>query len=492
MKKQIALFCISFLSTLFLFAQDFTYFNKKIQIGNTPYPSSVVYPLEDGYMTISTFEIAGIKALMWAKLGSDGEILETRFIDQDDRILEDIATGDLLLQHPNGNYYLSYAKRKTDNEDDVDIALLSFNAEEDALIKKEYGTDKKEIPTFLVATPDKGFLLGGIQDPDGNAKYYVVKIDAKGEIIWEKTYGTNVVGNASMVVRDETYFLFGTTETRKNGRDMLLTSISSIGITNWTKTYGEKTDDTGLKIGLLPKTGYMIAGRIEEKGEQKQYYAIVDEKGEVVAKNTYFVEGIGNLETQLLPVLDGKGFIGVSSFTNKDGYKQPLIMRIDDEAKVLWSISSLTPTAKADVYVKDIEVGKNKKGYVLTGYNPDAKLPYGWVASFDYTGVHCSTFACDSTNVVTEIKDINVKPTVEVVTNPVNAVYHINYNFPKLEKIAPSFYLYNLAGEQVVSTNLDVTKQTMSMSTSDLPSGMYIYITTYRGIKVASGKLIVK
>ncbi len=173
-------------------------------------------------------------------------------------------------------------------------------------------------------------------------------------------------------------------------------------------------------------------------------------------------------------------------------YQQPLIMRINDEAEILWTVSSLTPQAKANITVRDIEVGQNQNGYVVTGYDSDSTEPYGWVASFDYTGVHCSSFGCDSTDVVTGIKDINRKATINIYPNPVKTNYTISYDFPQISEINPTFQVYNLRGELVKSFELDSSKKSMNIDTSELESGMYLYSATYRGINLATGKLILK
>lgn len=475
-----------------LFAQDFTYFNKKLPVGNTPYPMSVIQTIEEGYFTVSPFEIGGIKVLFWASFDFNGEKIHTGALDRDERIPITDMNGDALLRHSTNNkLYLAYTKHKLNNTEDTDFALLCFEIAGETIFKKEYSTAQKETPTFLVEVENGNLLMGGLQNPDGNAKYYLVKVDEKGEVLWENTFGTNVTGEPSLVFDNGDYLLFGSVNTAKNGQDMFLTSINAEGKANWTKNYGKKTNEIGQQVGLLPEKGYLLAGMIEDGENQKHLYIVVDKKGSVLTEKNYSVSGIGNLQTQLLPVLEGKGFVGIANYTNEEDFIQPLILRIDDNAEVLWSISSLTPTTKANVIAKDIEIGQNEKGYVLTGYS-EGKKPYGWVASFDFTGVHCSSFPCDSTDVVTKIKNINTKTTIEVHPNPSKKSYKIQYSFPEISDKNPNFILYNLKGEQVKNFALDVEKEAMTMETSDLPSGMYFYTSLYRGIKVASGKLIVK
>ncbi|MFK7907173.1 MAG: T9SS type A sorting domain-containing protein, partial [Chitinophagales bacterium] len=328
-----------------------------------------------------------------------------------------------------------------------------------------------------------------VKENDKQKQYYV-KVDDKGEVLWEKTFGDKVVGLPSLAVQGDSFLLLGSTETANKGQDMLLISINGTGSTNWSKTYGSKKDETASQIGILSKNSYLLAGLVKENDKQKQYYVKVDDKGDVELENTYYTAGIGELKTQLLPVLEGTGFIGVSNFKNEENFQQPLIMRINDKAEVLWSIASLTPNTNADIIVKDIELGVNKNGYVVTGYN--TTRPYGWIATFDYTGVHCASLGCDSINVVTAIKDINKKATIEVNPNPIHSNINISYDFPETVEVNPSFQLYSLKGEEVVNVQLDVSKKSTQVDTSELPSGIYFYKATYRGINLGIGKLAIK
>lgn len=474
-----------------LFSQNFTYFNKKLPVGNTPLPMSVIHTTEDGYFSVSPFEIGGIKVLFWSKFDFYGDKVKTGALDRDERIFLTDMNGDALLQHSNGNLYIAYTKYKTDDENDLDFALLSFDIGGESVFKAEYGTTKVETPSFLIEVENGHLLMGGIQSSEGTSRYYVVKVDKKGEMIWEKTYGTNVTEEPSLIFDKNNYLLFGSVNTPQNGKDLFLASINNGGQVNWSKEYGKKTDEVGQQIGLLQEKGYMLVGTIEENGNRKHQYIVVDNKGNVVTEKSYSTSGLGDFQTQLLPALEGKGFVGIANYTNENNFTQPLIMRINDEADVLWTISALTPTSEADVIAKDIEVGQNENGYVLTGYN-DSKVPYGWVASFDVTGVHCSAFLCDSIAKITRVKNINIKPTIEISPNPTRTSFNINYQFPKEGKSEPIFKLYNLKGEIVKSISLDIDKESYLFDTTDLSSGMYFYTVTYRDIKVASDKLVVK
>ncbi len=100
---------------------------------------------------------------------------------------------------------------------------------------------------------------------------------------------------------------------------MLLVSIKENGSANWTKTYGRESDESASQIGMFPNKNYLLAGTVKENETIKQYYVKIDESGNVIKDNTYYTSGIGSLETQLLPSLEGEGFIGVAHQINDAG-----------------------------------------------------------------------------------------------------------------------------------------------------------------------------
>src|SRR5258708_30121673 len=55
---------------------------------------------------------------------------------------------------------------------------------------KFYGGDGDQTGDDLVVLPDGSFILFGTTTPTGKtSKWYLVKADVKGNIIWEKTFG---------------------------------------------------------------------------------------------------------------------------------------------------------------------------------------------------------------------------------------------------------------------------------------------------------------
>jgi hypothetical protein len=76
---------------------------------------------------------------------------------------------------------------------DRDFWLLKLNSRGIVIWNKLYGGEQYEEPQALIQTSDGNFVLAGHSASfvDLNHDAYAVKVDQEGNIIWEKTYGSN-------------------------------------------------------------------------------------------------------------------------------------------------------------------------------------------------------------------------------------------------------------------------------------------------------------
>ncbi len=152
-----------------------------------------------------------------------------------------------------------------------------------------YGTLKDEWSFSFDQTLDGGFLVGGpVQAGIGGDKteprrdvdtfyldYWVVKMDAGGNKLWDKTFGTNysdylsgIIGTAdggSLLTGNSTGLASGDrTENGKGGADYWVIKTDAQGNKQWDKTYGGPSDDITFIYPIQTRDGgYLIGGRSE-------------------------------------------------------------------------------------------------------------------------------------------------------------------------------------------------------------------------------------
>lgn len=85
------------------------------------------------------------------------------------------------------------------NQGDFDYWLLRIDADGNKLWDRSYGGNRSDFLTSMIRTPDGGLLLGGKSESDvsgnktstsgGLGDFWVVKVDAAGNMEWDKSFG---------------------------------------------------------------------------------------------------------------------------------------------------------------------------------------------------------------------------------------------------------------------------------------------------------------
>jgi hypothetical protein len=110
-----------------------------------------------------------------------------------------------------------------------DYWIVKIDAEYNKLWDKTFGGANNDALTSVISTPDGGYLLGGSSVSDisgdksengkGNSDYWVVKVDNQGNKAWDKTFGGNALDvlNHMVVTPDGGYLLGGFSESDASG-----------------------------------------------------------------------------------------------------------------------------------------------------------------------------------------------------------------------------------------------------------------------------------
>jgi hypothetical protein len=127
-----------------------------------------------------------------------------------------------------------------------------------------YGGKDDDRASDIIATDDGYLMVGTTESFDNNYKdVYVVKTDKKGKMLWQHTYGGSRDDEAFAVTKapDNAYVLVGRSKSfsRRNGFDLYLMKIDEKGKILWERTYGGESDDAGYDI-VTTEDGYLIVG----------------------------------------------------------------------------------------------------------------------------------------------------------------------------------------------------------------------------------------
>jgi arginine repressor len=149
--------------------------------------------------------------------------------------------------------------------DSVDIFLVKTDANGNIIWAKTYGGIVDEYAHSVLQTSDGGYIVAGETHSFGAGWHDVllIKTDANGNVIWAKTYGGTSwdVARSVQQTSDGGYIVAGYTDSfGAGGPDFFLIKIDANGNISWAKTYGGTYSDWARSVQQTSDGGYIVAG----------------------------------------------------------------------------------------------------------------------------------------------------------------------------------------------------------------------------------------
>jgi hypothetical protein len=113
------------------------------------------------------------------------------------------------------------------------------------------------------------FVVGSTVPGVSGTDIYILKLDLIGNKIWYKTFSKGFNDNASSIqtTNDGGLIVLGNTIVdTDNGRDIFLMKVNANGDMEWNKTFGEGGDDFGHTVRQTSDGGYILSGTISFGG----------------------------------------------------------------------------------------------------------------------------------------------------------------------------------------------------------------------------------
>lgn len=262
--------------------------------------------------------------------------------------------------------------KKEDSKGENDFWLIKLNAKGDEEWQKTIGGEWQDELQSIIATNDGGYLLGGSSSSNiskdktvsnyGGLDYWLVKIDGKGSIEWQKSFGGIFEDRLkSLCQTNDSGFIIGgdsnsiisgnKTENNFGESDYWLLKIDSRGNLVWQKTIGGINDDQLFSILKTKNNDFYIGGSSvkpsNEKEEGTDFWIIkINETAEIIWEK-YYNNGKVDILNSLIETSENSLILGgltkseiklgKKSIKNDiDGVNDFLIMNIDKEGNELW------------------------------------------------------------------------------------------------------------------------------------------------------------
>jgi uncharacterized delta-60 repeat protein len=207
---------------------------------------------------------------------------------------------------------------------------------------RRFGGANPERCWAVQQTTDGGYILAGFTQSFGaGAKdFWLLKTNATGDSLWSHTYGglENEWATCVQQTSDGGYVLGGWTQSYGAGDfDMWVVKTNSIGILQWSHTYGGLYQDECHDILELPAGGYLVTGKTQSFGAGDwDFYAVKTvADGTPVWSRTY--GGGASDESWAATMMSGGGYALVGqTMSYGSGAKDFWLVRTDADGNQLW------------------------------------------------------------------------------------------------------------------------------------------------------------
>lgn len=282
------------------------------------------------------------------------------------------------------------AGRALDEEtNQPDLWVVKLDAKRKAQWQKTVGGTDYDAGRHVIQTSDGGYLICGVSGSFGHGSLdgWLVRLDAGGAILWQKTYGGAEWDGFRMAVErpDGTLLAYGSTYSfGAGGEDMWLVSLTATGDVIWARSYGGAKDDSEGRMLLDSDGEITIVGGYGVGQDIDAWILRLRSNGTVLWKKRY---GGSSTEAFFDIISTGNGNYLVVGATRSfgNGGADGWVMEIDDAGRALWQ---RTYGGEADEWLFGVVATGSGElmAYGTTDSFGSGGLD-GWLVGFDANGV---------------------------------------------------------------------------------------------------------
>jgi hypothetical protein len=272
---------------------------------------------------------------------------------------------------------------------DWDIWLVKAGATGDKVWDKTFGGTGDDEGHSVEQTSDGGYVITGFTTSNGadSGDVWLIRTDASGNKLWDKTFGGSGddEGNSVQQTSDGGYIIAGYTSSFGAGNyDAWLIKTDADGNKLWDKTFGGTDDDQGFSVQQTSDGGYVLTGFTHSSGAVMGDVWLIktDSSGNKVWDRTYGGSG-GDAGWSVRQTTDG-GYIIAGSTNSIPGGGGAWLIKTDTSGNKVWDRTFGT---RGDEYAYSVRQTSDG-GYILTGNTAVAGVHICnvWLVKTDSTG----------------------------------------------------------------------------------------------------------
>jgi hypothetical protein len=314
--------------------------------------------------------------------------------------------------------------------------------------QKCFGGTKNDYAMDAIQTSDGGYFIGAqtyssdgdVTSPKGDNDFWLIRADANGTIVWERSYGGTdddelqsmlQLSDGSVVIAGMSRSVDGNVSANYGSEDVWVVKVSSQGWIQWQKNYGGSGLDGVYEIKATNGGGFVIAGYSKSsdndltlnQGYNDLWVFTIDSNGSLTGQSSlggtnrdyaygvYSINSGGFLITGSTQSNDGDvtGW-NVGYDSNNDPHHDAWVLKLDASLNLQWQ--KCYGGSNMD-YLTDIEELSNGT-YLLSGgtSSTDGDITYynggdrdAWLINIDGNGnlLWDKCYGGDSVDAITEL-----------------------------------------------------------------------------------------
>ena len=230
----------------------------------------------------------------------------------------------------------------------ISSVLLSFSFRanaQDTIFRYTYGGSSYDHGRSVQQTTDGGYIIAGSTSSGGagSSDVYLIKIDSLGNFLWSKTYGGTDSDNGVRIisVSGGNYLLAAKTKSWGPGiptySNNLLVKVDASGNVLWAKVYGTTTRQIAVDV-IEDINGDYIAGAWNAPGDDPLVFKVNGTNGNLIWDELVMDNTGDNQIEEVIPTPSGQGCIIVGSSNGTGGNMwDPYIAEIDGNGTLVWA-----------------------------------------------------------------------------------------------------------------------------------------------------------